>query len=142
MFVTNWISTTNIQKISEITNFFRHYFLSRTEVTGATSALLTILFDAKTLLTETITIAAIAANINFFIIVYFLNCYYLMLLTFLLSLWIHCRTRYSQSQSACQKRRLKKICVDYQLIMPFVPKVDGVENEESMWKHSPKSQGI
>ena len=30
--VTNWISTTKIQKISEITNFFRHYFLSRTEV--------------------------------------------------------------------------------------------------------------
>lgn len=34
MFVTNWISTTKIQKISEITNFFRHYFLSRTEVIG------------------------------------------------------------------------------------------------------------
>ena len=33
MFVTNWISPTKIQKISEITNFFRHYFLSRTEVT-------------------------------------------------------------------------------------------------------------
>ena len=32
MFVTNWISTTKIQKISEITNFFKHYFLSRTEV--------------------------------------------------------------------------------------------------------------
>ena len=32
MFVTNWISTTKIQKISEITNFFRHYYLSRTEV--------------------------------------------------------------------------------------------------------------
>ena len=32
MFVTNWTSTTKIQKISEITNFFRHYFLSRTEV--------------------------------------------------------------------------------------------------------------
>ena len=32
MFVTNWISNTKIQKISEITNFFRHYFLSRTEV--------------------------------------------------------------------------------------------------------------
>ncbi|CUQ63032.1 Uncharacterised protein [Segatella copri] len=30
--------------------------------TGATSALLTILLDAKTLLTETITIAAIAAK--------------------------------------------------------------------------------
>ena len=35
MFVTNWISTTKIQKISEITNFFRHYFLSRTEVYNA-----------------------------------------------------------------------------------------------------------
>lgn len=34
MFVTNWISPTKIQKISEITNFFRHYFLSRTEVDG------------------------------------------------------------------------------------------------------------
>lgn len=32
MFVTIWNSTTKIQKISEITNFFRHYFLSRTEV--------------------------------------------------------------------------------------------------------------
>ena len=35
MFVTNWNSTTKIQKISEITNFFRHYFLSRTEVSNA-----------------------------------------------------------------------------------------------------------
>ena len=41
MFVTNWISTTKIQKISEITNFFRHYFLSRTEVT-------TIMWDCST----------------------------------------------------------------------------------------------
>ena len=38
MFVTNWISTTKIQKISEITNFFRHYFLSRTEVLFGTFA--------------------------------------------------------------------------------------------------------
>ena len=38
MFVTNWISTTKIQKISEITNFFRHYFLSRTEVCIETSS--------------------------------------------------------------------------------------------------------
>ena len=37
MFVTNWISTTKIQKISEITNFFRHYFLSRTEVVNVNS---------------------------------------------------------------------------------------------------------
>ena len=40
MFVTNWISTTKIQKISEITNFFRHYFLSRTEVNLWTKTLL------------------------------------------------------------------------------------------------------
>ena len=38
MFVTNWNSTTKIQKISEITNFFRHYFLSRTEVNNNISA--------------------------------------------------------------------------------------------------------
>ena len=38
MFVTNWISTTKIQKISEITNFFRHYFLSRTEVIPYTAS--------------------------------------------------------------------------------------------------------
>ena len=32
------------------------------------------------------------------------------------------------------------IYVDYQIIMLCVPKVDGVENEESMWKHSPKTK--
>ena len=37
MFVTNWIATTKIQKISEIPNFFRHYFLSRTEVASSVS---------------------------------------------------------------------------------------------------------
>ena len=40
MFVTNWISTTKIQKISEITNFFRHYFLSRTEVMDGVNEIL------------------------------------------------------------------------------------------------------
>ena len=40
MFVTNWISTTKIQKISEITNFFRHYFLSRTEVVDKKTGLI------------------------------------------------------------------------------------------------------
>ena len=38
------------------------------------------------------------------------------------------------------KRRAEMICVDYQIVMRCVPKVDGVENEESMWKHSPKSK--
>ena len=32
MFVTICNSTTKIQKISEITNFFKYYFLSRTQV--------------------------------------------------------------------------------------------------------------
>ena len=40
------------------------------------------------------------------------------------------------------KRIVKMICVDYQIIMRCVPKVDGVENEESMWKHSPKNWGM
>ena len=44
MFVTNWISTTKIQKISEITNFFRHYFLSRTEVIKYEIALYSVQF--------------------------------------------------------------------------------------------------
>ena len=40
------------------------------------------------------------------------------------------------------KRIVKMICVDYQIFTFYVPKVDGVENEESMWKHSPKSWGM
>ena len=46
MFVTNWISTTKIQKISEITNFFRHYFLSRTEVVIEIGLYWTVVSDA------------------------------------------------------------------------------------------------
>ena len=30
------------------------------------------------------------------------------------------------------KRRAEMICVDYQIVMRCVPKVDGVENEETM----------
>ena len=40
------------------------------------------------------------------------------------------------------KRRAEMICIDYQMIMRCVSKVDGVENEESMWKHSPKSKVV
>ena len=41
------------------------------------------------------------------------------------------------------KRSEKIICVDYQTFMFFfVSKVDSVENEESMWKHSTKSWGM
>ena len=47
MFVTNCISTTKIQKISEITNFFRHYFLSRTEVILGILLILACIFSNK-----------------------------------------------------------------------------------------------
>ena len=40
------------------------------------------------------------------------------------------------------KRSVKMICVDYQIVMRFVLELDGVENEESMWKHSPKSKVV
>lgn len=40
------------------------------------------------------------------------------------------------------KKNEKIICVDYQTFMFFVSKVDSVENEESMWKHSTKSWGM
>ena len=50
MFVTNWNSTTKIQKISEITNFFRHYFLSRTEV-GVKQSVFIMEQDSHMLLT-------------------------------------------------------------------------------------------
>ena len=39
-----------------------------------------------------------------------------------------------------QKRRMKMIWVDCQVIMLCVPKADGVEYEESMWKHSLKAK--
>ena len=40
------------------------------------------------------------------------------------------------------KRRMKMICIDCQVFMFCASKVDGVENEESMWKHSPKNWGM
>ena len=50
--------------------------------TGATSELPIILLEAKTLLTETITIAAIAAKTNFFIILSFKLLLLILLFTF------------------------------------------------------------
>ena len=34
------------------------------------------------------------------------------------------------------------IWVDYQIIMRFVLEIEDVENEESLWKHSPKNWGM
>ena len=47
---------------------------------------------------------------------------------------------HSHNQRA--KKKMKMILVDCQVIMLCVPKVDGVENEESMWKYSPKNWGM
>ena len=60
-----------------------------------------------------------------------------MLLTFLLCGFIVEPAIHSHNLRA--KRKAEMICVDYQIVMRCVPKVDGVENEESMWKHSPKT---
>ena len=40
------------------------------------------------------------------------------------------------------KRRVEMIYIDYQIVMRFVLEIEGVENEESMWKHSPKSKVV
>ena len=40
------------------------------------------------------------------------------------------------------KRRVKTMCLDYQVFMSPVSRVDGVENGERMWNYSPKSWGI
>ena len=72
MFVTNWISTTKIQKISEITNFFRHYFLSRTEVVSNCSLLEVVLLQLQELKAIP-TNRQIKINTLFFIIVIFNN---------------------------------------------------------------------
>ena len=34
------------------------------------------------------------------------------------------------------------MCVDYQVFMSSMSRVDGVENGERMWNYSPKSWGI
>lgn len=39
-----------------------------------------------------------------------------------------------------QKRSVKVIHVDYQVFTFCISKVDGVENEEGMWKHSLKAK--
>ena len=62
-----------------------------------------------------------------------------MLLTFLLCGFIVEPAIHSHNLRA--KKIDKMIYVDYQVIIPCVPKVDGVENEESLWKHSPKNWG-
>jgi hypothetical protein len=36
----------------------------------------------------------------------------------------------------------KWLCVDNQVFMRFVPKMNGVECEETLWKYSPKSWGM
>ena len=63
-----------------------------------------------------------------------------MLLTFFLCGFVVEPTNHSRN--LCAKKKRENNMRDYQMFMFFVPKVDGVENEESMWKHSPKSWGM
>lgn len=43
------------------------------------------------------------------------------------------------SHNLCAQKSEKIICVDYQTFMSSVLRMDGVENGERLWKHSPKS---
>ena len=63
-----------------------------------------------------------------------------MLLTFFLCGFIIEPAIHSHNLRA--KKIRKMIWVDYQIFTFCIPKIDGVENEESMWKHSPKSWGM
>ena len=66
-----------------------------------------------------------------------------MLLTFLFSFFVDSLPNPLFIVTICvPKRSAKMIWVDYQMFMFYVPKEFGVENEESMWKHSPKSWGM
>lgn len=66
-----------------------------------------------------------------------------MLLTFFLSFFVDSLSNPLFIVTICVPKRSEKIiCVDYQAFMLFAPKVDSVENEESMWKHSTKSWGM
>ena len=44
------------------------------------------------------------------------------------------------SHNLCAKKKRENNMRWLSDVYVFVPKVDGVENEESMWKHSPKSK--
>ena len=66
-----------------------------------------------------------------------------MLLTFLLSFFVDSLSNPIFIVTICvPKRSVKMIWVDYQVFILCVPKVDGVEYEESLWKHSPKRWGM
>ena len=44
------------------------------------------------------------------------------------------------SHNLCVKKKMDNDIGDYQVFMLYMPKVEGVDNEERMWKHSPKSK--
>ena len=66
-----------------------------------------------------------------------------MLLSFLLTFFVDSLSNPLFIVTICvPKRWAKMIWIDYQVFMLCMPKVDDVENEESMWKHSTKSWGM
>ena len=63
-----------------------------------------------------------------------------MLLTYFLCGFVVDPAIHSHNLRAKSMRKM--ICLDYQVFMSSMSRVDGVENGERMWKHSPKSWGI
>ena len=89
----------NLKQLSDV-------MAGATVSTGATDDTLAILLLANTLLTETITMAAIAAKTNFFIIFCFFIVNIIFITFFVNSLacvTAHWRVHFLISQSACQK---------------------------------------
>ena len=85
---------------------------------------------------ETITIAAIAANTNFFIILSFLivNIYFFFVDSLANPLMIF---------TICVPKEGKNtIHADYQIVILYVPKTKFVENGEIVWKYSTKNWGM
>ena len=66
-----------------------------------------------------------------------------MLLTFLLTFFVDSLSNPLFIVTICvPKRRVNMMWVDYQIVMRFMLELEGVENEESLWKHSPKNWGM
>ena len=65
-----------------------------------------------------------------------------MLLTFLLSFIVDSLSNPLFIVTICvPKRMVEMIYVDCQIVIELMLELDGVENEESLWKHSPKNWG-
>ena len=65
-----------------------------------------------------------------------------MLLTFFLFCGFIIEPAIHSHNLCAKKKDGNDIYIDYQMIMLCTSKMEGVENEESMWKYSPKNWGM